>query len=253
MKHLVRLALAGALLASAGTAWAGEVKLSFSNGRISLLATDASPREILGEWARLGQVRVTNLDRLGGTPVTLQFTNVPEAKALETILRGTAGYIAAPRRDPTPALSHYDRILLMPGVAPAVPTAAELAQSSNAGAARGRPGQARFGASDGSGDGSAGYQAPWGMNITRPGSSRPMAPGSWQAEQESWQAEQAMKGGTRQQAAPLPTSSQVPGVAVGQPSSPTTGAARPGEATALPGKRLPGQPPTPVGPIKIPR
>jgi hypothetical protein len=250
VKHLVRLALAGALLASAGTAWAGEVKLSFSNGRVSLLATDASPREILGEWARLGQVRVTNLDRLGGSPVTLQFTNVPEAKALETILRGTAGYIAAPRRELTPALSHYDRILLMPGVAPAVPTAAELAQSSNAGATRGRPGQARFGASDGSGDGSAGYQAPWGMNIARPGSNRPP---TQDVGHQTYVVTESMGIITaRQQATPLPTSSQVPGVAVGQPSSPTTGAARPGEATALPGKRLPGQPPTPVGPIKNP-
>ena len=107
MKPLVRWALVGALLAAAGPAWGGEVKLSFSHGLVTLIATDASPREILSEWARLGQVRVTNLDRLAGAPVTLQMTDVPELRALETILRGTAGYVAAPRREVVATVSGY--------------------------------------------------------------------------------------------------------------------------------------------------
>jgi hypothetical protein len=111
------------LLAAAVPVRAGEVKVSFSNGLVTIVATDASPRQILAEWAKLGQVRVTNLERLSGGPITIQLTNVPEAQALETLLRGTAGYVAAPRprTGAAAAASLYDRILLMPGTAPPVP------------------------------------------------------------------------------------------------------------------------------------
>jgi len=121
VKLLARLTLAGVLLAAAVPARAGGVKVSFSNGQVTIVATDASPRQILAEWARLGQVRITNLDRLAGGPMTLQLTDVPEAQALETLLRGTAGFVAAPRAEPVAASSRYDRILLLPGVAPTLP------------------------------------------------------------------------------------------------------------------------------------
>jgi hypothetical protein len=122
VRILACVALTGVLLAVAVPAVAGEVKVTFANGLVTIVATDASPRQILGEWAKLGQVRITNLERLTGGPVTIQITNAPEAQALETLLRGTAGYVAAPRASAgdMAALSRYDRILLMPGVAPAV-------------------------------------------------------------------------------------------------------------------------------------
>jgi hypothetical protein len=131
------VALTGVLLAAAVPARAGEVKVSFSNGLVTIVATDASPRQILGEWAKLGHVRITNLERLTGAPVTVQFTNVPEAQVLETLLRGTAGYVAAPRvsTGDVAALSRYDRILLMPGTAPAVTAPAPAPTTVN----RGRP------------------------------------------------------------------------------------------------------------------
>lgn len=129
-----------ALLTFAVPAWAGEVKVSFSNGLVTVLATDASPRQILAEWAKLGQVRIVNLERLGGAPVTVQMTDVPEARALETLLRGTAGFVAAPRADSTTAGSQYDRILLLPGVAPAIPVTSAAPTPTPATAfGRGRP------------------------------------------------------------------------------------------------------------------
>jgi hypothetical protein len=138
--RFARLTLAGVLLAAAVPARAGEVKVSFSNGLVTIVALDASPREILGEWARLGQARITNLDRLAGGPVTLQLTSVPEAQALETLLRGTAGYVAAPRAELVAATSRYDRILLLPGVAPTVSaTTTKPPATTNAGFGRGRP------------------------------------------------------------------------------------------------------------------
>ena len=223
------------------------MKLSFSNGLVSVVATDASPREILAEWARLGQVRVTNLDRLVDTPVTLQLTDVSEARALETILRGTAGYIAAPRLGSISTASRYDRILLMPGIAPAVTAAAPSSQTPNAGMGRGRPGQPPFGAPGGgvgpAGD-TPGFAAAWGGNITRPGPIRQVTP---ESGQQMYVVAQPVLGDTTQQQAVPPTSSQVPGVPVGLAGQ-WTGAVRPGEATALP--TSPVKPP--VGPIKVP-
>ncbi len=138
MKRLARLTLAVALVAVAVPALAGEVKVSFSNGLVTIVATDATPRQILAEWARQGRVLITNLDRLAGGPITTQMTGVPEAQALETLLRGTAGYVAAPRVEGMVAASSYDRIMLMPGAAPAVPAAGASSQTSTTGGGRGR-------------------------------------------------------------------------------------------------------------------
>jgi hypothetical protein len=127
-------------MAVALPATAGDVKVSFSNGLVTIVATNASPRQILAEWARQGQVVITNLERLAGGPITVQMTNVPEAQALETLLRGTAGYVAAPRAEGVLAASNYDRIMLMPGVAPTLPAAgASSGAAMNMGGGRGRP------------------------------------------------------------------------------------------------------------------
>src|SRR5206468_492872 len=75
---------------------------------------DATPRQILDAWARLGHTRIVNVERVGGGPDTLVLTNEPEAKALAVLLRSVAGYIAAPRRVPMANASQYDRILIMP-------------------------------------------------------------------------------------------------------------------------------------------
>ncbi len=132
--------LAGALLTAAAPAQGGEVKVAFSNGLVTIVATDASPRQIMAEWAKLGQVRITNLERLAGGPVTLQLKDVPEAQALETLLRGSAGYVAAPRAAANqPAdVSRYDRILLMPGTAPALPPPGSATPAAQTNVSRGR-------------------------------------------------------------------------------------------------------------------
>jgi hypothetical protein len=252
VKQLVGWTLTLGLLASATPVWAGEVKLSFANGLVSVVATDASPREILGEWARLGQVRVTNLDRLDSVPVTLQLTDVPEGKALETILRGTAGYIAAPRRESKSAMSRYDRILLMPGVAPPV-TAAAPAQP-NASMGRARPGQPVYGAPGDGGTGSPGdtpgFGAAWGTSITRPGMNRPAMQ---QTGQRPFVIAQPIEGGDPEQTVPMAPSSLAPGMPVDRAGQ-WNGATRPGQATSpiLSPPKPPGQPPPPVGPIKVP-
>jgi len=209
----------------AATARAGEVRVSFSNGLVTIVATDASPRQILAEWARAGQVRVTNLDRLVGGPVTLQITNVPEARALETLLRGTAGYVAAPRADSVATGSSYDRIMLLPGVAPALPAVASAPPAANPGFGRGRqPGPPTFEASAND----------------EPEPARPM-PGMIQPSL----GHDAIR-------RPEPGPQPVPGQATmpGMPFQAPRGASVPGVLTAPPPQTKPGPTTTPTGPIK---
>lgn len=125
MKPL-RLALLVAALAVPLPASAGELALSFHDGRVTLKAAGVSLRQILVEWARLGQVRVVGLEKLTGAPVTLELTDVPEKQALEILLRSVAGYVAAPRRvSASAAASRFDRLILLPtSIASAAPLAA---------------------------------------------------------------------------------------------------------------------------------
>ena len=89
-------------LASAASA---EVQLSIQNGRVSLVAKDATVRQILTEWARVGQTKIVNVERIPGGPLTLELNNVPEQEALDILLRSISGYMAAPQRDRPPQTS----------------------------------------------------------------------------------------------------------------------------------------------------
>ena len=95
-----------------------EVQLTIANGRVTLIATNATPREIMTEWARVGQTKVVNAERVPGGPVTLELRDMPESQALAVILRAVGGYIAAPRVSQEASGSRFDRILIMPTSAP---------------------------------------------------------------------------------------------------------------------------------------
>ena len=113
------------LLVLAVSTASAEVQLSIRDGRVTLVATNATVRQILTEWARIGQTKIVNVERISGAPLTLQFTSVPEAEALDILLRSVTGYMAAPRPVPVANLSHYDRILVLATTAtPRVPVAA---------------------------------------------------------------------------------------------------------------------------------
>jgi hypothetical protein len=113
------------LIVTAATASA-DVHLTMQNGRVSLVAKDATVRQILAEWARVGDTKIVNMERVPGGPMTLELSNVPEAQALEVVLRPLSGYITAPRPVEAANLSRFDRIILMPTLAsarPATPSA----------------------------------------------------------------------------------------------------------------------------------
>jgi hypothetical protein len=95
-----------------------EVRLTIANGHVNLEAKDATVRQILDEWARVGQTKFVNVERLTGAPLTLQLTDMPETQALEILLRSVSGYLLAPRPVAAASLSQFDRILVMPTSTP---------------------------------------------------------------------------------------------------------------------------------------
>jgi hypothetical protein len=114
---LLKFAVIAASLLVASTASA-EVQLTIQNGRVSLKAKDATLRQIMQEWARVGQTKVVNAERLPGGPMTLELNNVSEMEALDTLLRTVSGYVAAPRAVAVAGSgSRFDRILVMPTAA----------------------------------------------------------------------------------------------------------------------------------------
>jgi hypothetical protein len=62
--------------------------------------------------------------------LTLELTNVPEAEALDVLLRSISGYIAAPRAVMAANVSQFDRIVVMP--TPAAPRAPVTASAAPA-------------------------------------------------------------------------------------------------------------------------
>jgi len=120
MKTLIFAAAACLIAASTASA---DVHLTIQDGRVSIVAKDATVRQILTEWARVGQTKIVNVERLPGGPMSIELNNVPESQALEVLLRAMSGYIAAPRAVDAANLSRFDRIIVMPTLAGARPTA----------------------------------------------------------------------------------------------------------------------------------
>ena len=109
-------------LSSVQPARAGALSFSLKDGRVTILAYNVTVREILNEWARLGRVSITGYDALGGGPITVELKDVPEAKALEVLLRSVSGYVALGRDQPAATGSTFQSIrILSTSRAPALP------------------------------------------------------------------------------------------------------------------------------------
>jgi hypothetical protein len=102
------------VLLGASSASAQVLSLEFHDGRVRLTAENVPVSRILDEWARLGGTKIVNGERVPGAPVTLQLTDVPERQALDTVLRGAAGYMVLARGTVTPGASSFDKILVLP-------------------------------------------------------------------------------------------------------------------------------------------
>src|SRR5213078_959613 len=112
-KFLLRCAFLAVLAAAvAAPASAGELKLTMQDGRVTIQADNVPLRQILLEWARVGQTKIVNAEKLSGPSVTLQLINVSEREALDVILRSANGYIAAPRMTPIAGAAMFDRVTI---------------------------------------------------------------------------------------------------------------------------------------------
>jgi hypothetical protein len=100
------------------------LKLTIGDGRVTLIADNVPVRTILQEWARLGQSKIVNGEKVLGAPVTLRLINVPEDEALDVVLRSASGYLAAPRDVHVANASRFDRIVILATSRPTTTAAA---------------------------------------------------------------------------------------------------------------------------------
>jgi hypothetical protein len=114
MRAFSTLALAGCTWLALGSTAFADVRISIRDGHVTLAAKDATVRQILTEWARVGRTQIVNVERISGGPVTIELTNVPEQEALDMLLRAVSGYMAAPRAQMISDASQFDRIIVMP-------------------------------------------------------------------------------------------------------------------------------------------
>jgi hypothetical protein len=113
-KSLLCLVFAAAAFGvAASTATAGELTVKIANGRATIIAKDVPVRQILAEWAKVGDTKIMHGEKVPGGPVTLELIDVPEKDALDVLLRTAAGYIAAPRPANLAGASQYDRVIVL--------------------------------------------------------------------------------------------------------------------------------------------
>ena len=156
MHNRMLAALTGlAVVLFAATASAGEVKITIRDGRVTLMATNATVREILTEWSRVGGTAIVNADRLPGAPITIQLQDVSETQALESLLRSSNGYILASREAPSASASSVERIFVypiapkeLPSTSSTVPVPRPMGQGPGFGRGRMQPGVNQPGGDD---------------------------------------------------------------------------------------------------------
>lgn len=117
-------------LAAASNAFA-DVQLSIRDGQVSISAKNATVRQILAEWAKVGQTKIVNLERIPGDPITIELKDISEERALAVLLRMVSGYMAAPRAVAVANASIFDRIIVLPTSAPPPTPAREAAVTAN--------------------------------------------------------------------------------------------------------------------------
>ena len=99
---LKRIALVAAALLTAALPMraqsARKLDISFSEGKVSIVADNVTLAEVLAEWSRKGGSTFVNAERLPATRIQwTEFKDQPEAVVLASLLREAPGYGAAMR------------------------------------------------------------------------------------------------------------------------------------------------------------
>src|SRR5258705_6365255 len=95
-----------------------DIQFSIRDGRVVLVANNATIADIMAEWAKVGRTKIVNADKIPKDVVTLELRDVSERQVLDILLRTTSGFIAALRDVGDPNASLFDRIIIMPPNAP---------------------------------------------------------------------------------------------------------------------------------------
>src|SRR5712691_5584302 len=114
MRSTKAVALVILVWLAVGSTVLADVQLSIRDGRISIVAKDATVSQILAEWATVGQIKIVNGEKIPRDPITIELENVSEEQALGVVLRTASGYIAASRAIAVPNASRFDRIVVVP-------------------------------------------------------------------------------------------------------------------------------------------
>ena len=97
-----------------------DVRVSFSDGRVTIVATNASVPEILAEWARVGGSTFVDAEKIPARErLTLRIEDQREIDALEVLLRSVAGYMVAPIASTPDTQSNIERVFILPTSTPA--------------------------------------------------------------------------------------------------------------------------------------
>lgn len=133
LKRVVVVAAAALLAVAALPVRAQGVRkldISFSNGRVTIVAENVTLADIFAEWSRKGGSRIVNAERLPGAPLMLtEFKDQPEADVLRTLLREAPGYGAAMRTEPPAGGSTVQTVFIL--AVRALPSSASPATSMN--------------------------------------------------------------------------------------------------------------------------
>jgi len=106
--------------------------VAYGNDGVTIVARSVPLRAIVQEWARLGDVRLANLQNVPTSPVTVELRDMPETVALEVLLRSLPGYVLQQRGPTAAGPSTFEKLDVM-GPLSQVPSAASSALAGSAG------------------------------------------------------------------------------------------------------------------------
>jgi hypothetical protein len=117
VRALLLAAACCALFASPASA---EVRVTFANGRVTVIANAATVSEILAEWSRVGGSTFVDANRIPAQErLTIRLENATELDALDVLLRSVAGYMIMPRQVGAAGSSLVGRVFILPTSTPA--------------------------------------------------------------------------------------------------------------------------------------
>lgn len=96
-----------------------DVRVTFANGRVTVIADNATVSEILAEWARVGGSTFVDADKIPAQErLTLRLEDQAELDAIDVLLRSVAGYMVAPAAAGAPTASTVARVFILPTSTP---------------------------------------------------------------------------------------------------------------------------------------